>query len=87
VRRPPRPDFDIALCDEFGGFDIAICDVKESNSARAKLKHEILRESMPIALDRFIEAKRGDSVDFCEVAIQHDAHAPDRADHPVNLLD
>ena len=42
---------------------------------------------MPIALDRFIEAKRGDSVDFCEVAIQHDAHAPDRADHPVNLLD
>ena len=42
---------------------------------------------MPIALDRFVEAKRGDPIDFCQVAIQHDAHPADRANHPVNLLD
>ena len=42
---------------------------------------------MPIALDRFIEAKRGNAIDFCEVAIQHYSHAPNRADHAVNLLD
>src|SRR6266478_6574384 len=42
---------------------------------------------MPIALDRFIEAKRGDSVDFCQVAIQHHTSAADRANHSINLLD
>ena len=42
---------------------------------------------MPIALDRFIEAKRGNAIDFCQVAIQHHSHAADCADHSVNLLD
>jgi hypothetical protein len=42
---------------------------------------------MPIAFDRFFETKRGDFVDFRQVAIQHDAHTPDRADHCVDLLD
>jgi hypothetical protein len=42
---------------------------------------------MPISFDRFVETKRGNSVDLCEIAIQHDAHSAYRADHPVNLLD
>ena len=42
---------------------------------------------MPIALDRFIEAECGNSIDFCQVAIQHYSHAADYADHFVNLLD
>jgi len=42
---------------------------------------------MPIAFDRFIEAERGNPVDFCQIAIEHYAHAADGADHSVNLLD
>ena len=42
---------------------------------------------MPIAFDSFIEAKRRYAVNFGQIAIQHDAHAPNRADHAVNLLD
>jgi hypothetical protein len=42
---------------------------------------------MPIAFDRFIEAKRGNTIDFCQVAIQHHTRASNRADHRVNLLD
>jgi hypothetical protein len=42
---------------------------------------------MPIAFDRFIEAKRGNAIDFCQVPIQHHSHAADCADHSVNLLD
>ena len=42
---------------------------------------------MPIAFDRFIEAKRGNAIDFCQVAIQHDPDAADRTDHSVDLLD
>ena len=41
---------------------------------------------MPIAFNRFIEAKRGNTIDFCQVAIQHHARAADCADHSVNLL-
>ena len=41
---------------------------------------------MPIAFNRFIEAERGNPVDFCQVAIQHYSHATDCADHSVNLL-
>jgi hypothetical protein len=42
---------------------------------------------MPIAFDGFIEAECGNAIDLGEIPIQHDAHAPDRADHPVNLFD
>jgi hypothetical protein len=42
---------------------------------------------MSIAFDRFVEAKRGHSVDFCHVAIQHNASAADRGNHCVDLLD
>jgi len=42
---------------------------------------------MPIAFDRFIEAKRGNTIDFCQVAIEHHSYAADCADHFVNLLD
>jgi len=42
---------------------------------------------MSIAFDRFIEAKRGNTIDFCQVAIKHHSHAADCADHSVNLLD
>jgi hypothetical protein len=42
---------------------------------------------MSIAFDRFVEVKRGRSVDLCHVPIQHDAHTPDRGDHCVDLLD
>ena len=42
---------------------------------------------MPIALDRFIEAECGNSVDFCQVAIQHYTNTTDCVDHSVNLLD
>jgi hypothetical protein len=42
---------------------------------------------MSIAFDRLIESKRGNAIDFCQVAIQHHSHAADGADHSVNLLD
>ena len=42
---------------------------------------------MPIAFDRFIERECWNAIDFCQVAIQHYAHAMDRVDHSVNLLD
>ena len=42
---------------------------------------------MLIAFNRFIEAERGNAIDFCKIAIQHDAGAPDRPYHFVNLLD
>ena len=41
---------------------------------------------MSIAFDRLIESKRGNAIDFCQVAIQHHSHAADCADHSVNLL-
>jgi hypothetical protein len=41
---------------------------------------------MSIAFDRFIEAERGNAIDFWQVAIQHHSHASDCADHSVNLL-
>ena len=41
---------------------------------------------MSIAFDRLIESKRGNAIDFCQVAIQHHSHAADGADHSVNLL-
>jgi hypothetical protein len=41
---------------------------------------------MPIAFNRFIEAERGNPVDFCQVAIQNDPGATDCPDHSVNLL-
>jgi len=37
VRRPPRP-----------GFDIAICDVKESRSSAVRLEEEIYRKSVAV---------------------------------------
>jgi len=43
-------------------------------------------EPMSIAFDRLIESKRGNAIDFCQVAIQHHSHAADCADHSVNLL-
>ena len=86
MRRPPRPVFDIAICDEFSGFDIAICDLKTIELLAGKLEHEIGRKSIPISFDRFVETKRRNSVDFCQVAIQHDPHTAYRADHLVNLL-
>jgi len=52
-----------------------------------KLKHEIGREPMPIAFARFIVAKRGNAIDFCQVVIQHHSDAADLVDHSVNLLD
>ena len=42
---------------------------------------------MPIAFDRFIEAKCGNAIDFCQIPIKHYSHAADRADHRVDLLD
>jgi hypothetical protein len=51
------------------------------------LKHEIRREPVSIAFDRFVKAERRDAVDFCEIAIQHDAGASDCPDHSLNLLD
>ena len=42
---------------------------------------------MSIAFDRLIEAKRGNSIDFCQVTIQHDAHTADGVNHRINLLD
>src|SRR5436190_22969593 len=42
---------------------------------------------MSIAFDRFIEAKRGNTITCCQVAIQHHTSAADRANHSINLLD
>jgi hypothetical protein len=42
---------------------------------------------MAIAFDRFVEAKRGNAIDFCQVAIQDYPGGADSADHSVDLLD
>ena len=44
-----------------------------------KLKHEVRRETMAIAFNSFIEAKRGNPIDFCQFAIQDDPDAADSA--------
>ena len=42
---------------------------------------------MAITFDGFVEAEYWNAVDFCEVAVEHDAHAADRANHFVDLFD
>ena len=46
-----------------------------------KLKHEIGREAMAVTFDGFIEAKCGDTIDFCEVAIQHHSNTANAPEH------
>lgn len=46
-----------------------------------ELKHKVRRETMAVTFDGFIEAKRGDTIDFCEVAIQHHSNTANAPNH------
>jgi hypothetical protein len=51
------------------------------------LEHKIFWEAIAIVFNRFIEAKRGNAIDFCQVGIQDHPAASNNADHSVDLLD
>ena len=46
----------------------------------------MLGKTVAVASNRFIEAKRGNAIDFCQIAIQDHPHAADSTDHSVDLL-
>jgi len=53
---------------------------------RADLKHEILRETLAVALNGFVEVERFDLVEFRQIAVEHDLLAANKIDlaRPMN---
>jgi hypothetical protein len=70
VRRPPRPVF-----------DIAICDVK---AAPSSLVSWIAWKPADISLYSFIEPKCLHAVNFSKMAIEHDLVAANKVDFPLD---
>jgi len=52
-----------------------------------QLEHEVRRETVAIAFNCLIEAKCGNTVDFRQIPIEHNAYSTNCVDHSVNLLD
>ena|ERR1700730_10790343 len=52
----------------------------------SELEHEVRRESISIALNRFVEAERGNAIDLRQVAVEDDFLSADFTDQFLNSL-
>ena len=76
LRRPPRPLF-----------DVTICDIKDSNSSVRELKGKVVRKAVSVPLDLLVESRRRNAVQFGQVAVEHHLFAANQVDMAGDALD